>query len=382
MGSLFNDIATGESKEKDQDFTNRESWLIIENMKRRSFIKVVGAAAGGYAIDFSGLHGRDAGQVDHPSGLPRRVLGRTGEMISIVGFPGLALSHCDQDQSNAGIRDAFEKGVNYFDVAPAYGKDGECEIKMGIGLRQLDRSQIFLASKTKMRDREGAQKELERSLKRLETDHFDLYQLHHLWNPADVVEALGPGGALEAVLKAKEEGKIRHIGFSAHTTKAALDAMRGFRFDTVMFPINFVEYFKIGFGREVIELANRQGAALLSIKTLSHGRWPEGAYRKREWWYRSAEEKQEVELAVRFALSLEGVVAGIPPSFLDLLDKAITAGKSFRPIADDEAAQLQALSASCLSLFEREEDRIAGGVPFEPIYPESPYEDCPPCSRV
>jgi predicted aldo/keto reductase-like oxidoreductase len=303
-------------------------------------------------------------------------------MVSVVGFPGLALSHCSQDESDEGIRDAFEKGVNYFDVAPAYGEDGECEIKMGIGLQQLDRGQIFLASKTKMRDREGARKELERSLRRLKTDHLDLYQLHHLWDPADVEKVLGPGGAMETVLKAREEGKIRHVGFSAHTTKAALDVMKGFRFDTVMFPINFVEYFKINFGREVIELANQQGAALLSIKTLSHGRWPEGAERARKWWYRSAEEKGEVDLALRFALSLKGVVVGIPPSFLDLLDKAILAGKSFRPITDDETAQLQALSASCLSLFKSEEDRIARGGPFEPIYPESPYEDRPPCSRA
>jgi predicted aldo/keto reductase-like oxidoreductase len=303
-------------------------------------------------------------------------------MVSVVGFPGLALSHYSQEESNKGIRAAFEKGVNYFDVAPAYGKDGECEIKMGVGLQPLDRDQIFLASKTKMRDREGARMELERSLKRLKTNHLDLYQLHHLWNPEDVKTVLGPGGAMETVLRAQEEGKIRHIGFSAHTNRAALDVMKGFRFDTVMFPINFVEYFKIGFGREVIELANQQGAALISIKTMSHGQWPEGVERTRKWWYRSAEEKSEVDLAVRFALSLEGVVAGIPPSFLDLLDKAILAGKSFRPINDEETAQLQALSASSLSLFQREEDRIARGGPFTAIYPESPYEDCPPCSRA
>ena len=355
-------------------------------MKRRSFIKVVGGVAGGLAVGAScshrGVKPEGVSQLDHPSGLPRRALGRTGEMISVVGFPGLALSHCTQEESNTGIRDAFEKGVNYFDVAPAYGKDGECEIKMGVGLQQLDRKTIFLASKTKMRDREGSLKELERSLNRLKTDYLDLYQLHHLWNPADVEKVLGPGGALETVLRAQEEGKIKHIGFSAHTNKAALDVMKGFRFDTVMFPINFVEYFRIGFGREVIDLANQQGAALLSIKTLSHGRWPEGIERTRDWWYKSAEEKADVDLAMRFALSLKGVAAGIPPSFLDLLNKAIAAGKSFRPITDAETARLQTKSASCLSLFKREEDRIARGGPFTPIYPDSPYEDLPPCSRA
>lgn len=348
-------------------------------MKRRSFIKTVGSVAGGYALGVSDLHSTGISQIDHPSGLPRRLLGRTGENVSIVGFPGLALSHYDQERCDSGIRDAFEKGVNYFDVAPAYGKEGECEIKMGVGIQQLDRGEIFLASKTKMRDKEGARKELERSLRRLKTDYFDLYQLHYLWNPEDVDKVLGPGGALETLLQARQEGKIRHIGFSAHTTKAALQMMRGFRFDSVMFPINFVEYFKIGFGQDVMKLANQQGAALLSIKTMSRGRWPQDKERTRKWWYQSVEEEREVDLAVRFALSQQGVVAGIPPSFLDLLDKGIIAGKAFRPITNQETDELETLAASCLSVFKGEEDRIARGAPFGPIYPGSPYEDCPPC---
>ncbi|MHC4544103.1 MAG: aldo/keto reductase, partial [Planctomycetota bacterium] len=104
------------------------------------------------------------------------------------GFPGLALVHYDQDRCNAGLHDAFKRGVNYFDVAPAYG-NGEAEIKMGIGLQGIDRSRIFLACKTKKRDKEGARKELERSLERLKTDYFDLYQLHHLRWPKEVKQA-------------------------------------------------------------------------------------------------------------------------------------------------------------------------------------------------
>ena len=84
---------------------------------------------------------------------------------------------------------------------------------MGIGLQGLDRSKYFLACKTKKRDKEGAREELEHSLKLLKTDHFDLYQLHHLVRPAEVKQALGPGGAMETILKAKEEGKIKYIGF-------------------------------------------------------------------------------------------------------------------------------------------------------------------------
>jgi predicted aldo/keto reductase-like oxidoreductase len=312
------------------------------------------------------------------SGLPRRVLGRTGEKVSVVGFPGLALAHYDQQRCNAGLRDALYRGVNYYDVAPAYGRNGDCEIKMGIGLEGLDRSKIFLACKTKMRDKEGARTELERSLTRLKTDHFDLYQLHHIRTPEEVERALGPGGAMETILKAKDEGKIRFIGFSAHTTKGALAAMNGFRFDTVMFPINFVEYYKMGFGKPVLELAEEQGAAVLAIKPMSKGPWPQGVERTRQWWYRATETQDETNTAMRFTLSKKPVAAGIPPSFLDLLDKAIEAGRSYQPIADEETQQLKKTAGDCLSLFKSQEDAVAHGQQLRgPYYPDSPHECCP-----
>ena len=313
------------------------------------------------------------------AGLPRRVLGRTGEKISVVGFPGLALSHYEQDECNAGLLDAYEKGVNYYDVAPAYGRDGDCEKKMGIGLKaiNIDRNSIFLACKTKKRDKEGARFELERSLKRLKTDHFDLYQMHCLRTPEEVKQALGPGGAIETFLEAKKEGKVRYLGFSAHTTKGALGVMKGFRFDTAMFPINFVESFKMGFGESVLELAQKQGVAVMAIKPMSKGPWPEGAERTRKWWYRATETQEETNLAMRFTLSKKPVVAGIPPSFLDLLDKAIEAGRSYRPIKEDETMKLQEMAKNCTSLFKREEERAArGDYSLSPIYADSPHECC------
>ncbi len=348
-------------------------------MKRRQFIKMAGAA-GGYALTRGALGAAEQTRTQESRRsveLPRRVLGRTGEKVSVVGFPGFALVHYEQAQCNAGVRKAFECGVNYYDVAPAYGEDGECEIKMGIALEQIDRRQIFLACKTKMRDKEGARQELERSLTRLKTDHFDLYQMHHIRTPEEVKQALGPGGAIETFLEAKKEGKVRYLGFSAHTMKGALEAMNGFKYDTVMFPINFVEYYQWGFGKPVLELAAEQGAAVLAIKPLSKGAWPEGAERKRQWWYRCTETQEEVNMAMRFALSLTGVAAGIPPSFLDLLDLAVEAGRSYQPITEAETKQLQAMAEPCLSLFRREEERVAAGASLqEPLYPDSPHECC------
>src|SRR4030042_2700960 len=124
-------------------------------MERRSFLKVVGGVTGSLALGMQPALSADTSsskrEVEKVAGLPRRVLGRTGEKISVVGFPGLALSHYEQDECNEGIRKAFERGVNYYDVAPAYGRAGECETKRGIGLQNIDRSKVFLACKKKMR---------------------------------------------------------------------------------------------------------------------------------------------------------------------------------------------------------------------------------------
>ncbi len=343
-------------------------------MKRRSFLKIAGGVAG-CALGSKSLPvlGESASQAE----LPRRVLGRTGEKLSIVAFPGLALAQLSQEEGTAGLHKAFEQGVNHFDVAPAYR---DAEIKMGIGLQGLDRSRIFLSCKTKMRDKDGARQELERSLTRLKTDYFDLYQMHHIRTPEEVKRALGPGGAIETFLKAREEGKIRHIGFSAHTTRGALEMMKGFQFDSVMFPISYVDYLNWDFGKAVIEAAREHGAAVLAMKAIYAGAWPEGATRTREWWYRPLEKDDEIELALRFALSQPGVVTGIPVSYLDLLDKCIRAARVYRPITEAEIAKLRELAAGCGSVFRREDERVASGQPLHgPAHPDSPH-DCCPCA--
>ena len=342
-------------------------------MKRRTFLKTVGGMAGAAALGVNELFGADE-PLERVEGLPRRALGKTGQKLSVVGFPGLALVHYDQEKCTTALHQAFERGLNYYDVAPAYG-NGQCETKMGIGLQGLDRSKYFLACKTKKRDKEACRKELEESLRLLKTDYFDLYQMHHLVRPAEVQQALGPDGALEAMLQAKKEGKIRYIGFSAHTTKAAVGVMKGFKFDTVMFPINFVEYYTKDFGKDVLALAREQGCGVLAIKPLSYGTWPKDMKKNREWWYRSVEEPAEVELAMRFALSQNPVVAGIPPSFLDLLDKTIEAAKAFKPLDETAITTLKEMAANQGSIFKREEDSVAmNPLHWVPVYPDSPHE--------
>jgi len=344
-------------------------------MKRRLFLKVATGLAGGYGVvGRSILHAQQSDrQTQQQSGeLPRRVLGRTGQRISVVGFPGLALAACDQRTCTDALHRVFDNGVNYFDVAPAYG---DAEIKMGIGLQGIDRSRIFLACKTKMRDKDGAQAELDRSLQRLKTDYFDLYQMHAVFTPEEAKRALGAGGAIETFQEAKEQGKIKHIGFSAHTTKGALELMNGFRFDTVMFAINFVEYFTYDFGKAVLELASQQGAAVLAMKATSGGAWPQGAERTRKWWYRTLESDEDISLALRFALSQKPVAAAITPSFIDLFEKAVKAAKSYRPITEPELEKLKEMAKTCESIFRSEEKRVARGDAIRcPLYAYGPHE--------
>jgi predicted aldo/keto reductase-like oxidoreductase len=355
-------------------------------MKRRSFLKVAGGVAGSCALGPESLSafGAQVSQAagDRKADLPRRVLGRTGEKVSVIGFPGLALVQQGQEEGTAGLHKAFEEGINYFDVAPAYGRDGECEIKMGIGLQGIDRSRLVLACKTKKRDKQGAREELERSLTRLKTDHFDLYQMHAVFTPEEARQALGPGGAIETFLKAREEGKIRFFGFSAHTTKGALEMMKGYPFDSVMFPIDFVDYLQWGFGKAVVEGAQERGLAVLAMKALCGGAWPAGQKRTREWWYRTIEKDDEVDLAVRFSLSQPNVAAAIPPSYLDLVEKAVRAARSYRPITEAEVAKLREMGVGYGSVFRKDEERIDAGLALHrPAHPDQPH-DYGPCANA
>ncbi len=337
-------------------------------MKRRAFLKTVGGAAGAAALGVPKIFAAEGAEAT-AAGVPQRVLGRTGQKVSVVAFPGLALTKCDQERGTAALHAAFEQGVNYFDVAPNYG-NGDAEIKMGVGLQGLDRGKYFLACKTHKRDKEAARFELERSLGRLKTDHFDLYQLHHLVTPEEVEKALGADGAMAAILKAKEQGKVKYIGFSAHTTKGALAAMKGFKFDTVMFPINFVEFYNRGFGREVLALANEQGAGVIAIKPLSWGQFPKDKPRNRDWWYESVEDPRSVQLALRFSLSQQGVAAAVPTSFVELFEKAVEAARDLKPLDDAAVARLREMAANRSSIFLAEEKQVAMNHPHgNPYYP-------------
>ncbi len=343
-------------------------------MKRRTFLKAVGGSAlGSRAV--SAARAQDLA-AQRTAGIPQRVLGKSGKKVSVVCFPGLSLIHGEQKDCTEALHRALDQGIIHFDVAPAYGK-GVCETRMGIGLEGVARDKYFLSCKTKLRDAQGAREELERSLTLLKTDHFDLYQMHCLFEPKEVEQAFGPGGAMETFLKAREQGKIGLIGFSAHTTRAALAAMRQYRFDTVMFPINFVEMFKIGFGDAVLKLAQQQEVPVLAIKAMSRGLWPDGVERTRQWWYRSVESAEEVSMAIRYVLSQSPVKTIVPPSWFDLVDKAVVAVHNEAPITQQEVEQLRKIAADCRSVFQQKEEEVAAVRSRHLLHAHNPHEHCP-----
>jgi aryl-alcohol dehydrogenase-like predicted oxidoreductase len=269
--------------------------------------------------------------------LPRRRYNHEVD-LSVIGMGGIVLMGMQPSEAANAVAEAVDRGVNYFDVAPLYG-DGEAEQKLGPALAP-HRKGVFLACKTMARDATGANAELTRSLKRLQTDHFDLYQCHAVMTLDDVEQIFAPGGAMVTIVKARDAGMIRYVGFSAHSEEAALAMMARYKFDSVLFPVNLVCYARSNFGPAVIEEARKNGVARLALKVLARSPWPEGAQRTyTKAWYRPIDDPEEARKAVRFTLS-EDVTATIPPGDLGLFRLAMNLASEFHPLSPEERTAL------------------------------------------
>jgi len=282
-------------------------------------------------------------------GLGRREY-KDGVMLSVIGFGGIVVVGMDQKDADRTVAEAFDRGVNYYDVAPSY-YDGEAERKLGPALEPF-RKRSFLACKTMARDATGARKELEQSLGRLRTDHFDLFQFHAVSSLDEVDKIVGPGGAAETFLKARDEGKVRFLGASVHSAEAAISLMDRFKLDSVMFPVNFVLFQEGGFGPQILAHAKKKGIARLALKALAHTSWPEGANRS-SWpkcWYKPVDDPELAEKSVRFTLS-EDVTAAIPPGEEKLFRLALDIGERFRPLLPKERQDLLTSARGVSPLF-------------------------------
>ncbi len=281
--------------------------------------------------------------------LPRRTLGKTGEQLSVIGLGGIVLMGHEQSEANAIARRAIDRGLNYVDVAPSYG-NGEAEEKVGAALDGV-RDRVFLACKTARRDHAGAREELDRSLRRLRTDHVDLYQLHGLSSVEEVHQAVRPGGALSTLIEAQQKGETRFLGFSAHSVEAALAAMEAYSFDTVLFPLNWVSWRKSGFGPEVVEAARSRGMGILALKAMAYRPWPaDYANGPSKTWYEPITDTVLAALALRFTLSLP-VTAAVPPGEVRQFEMALDTPDLTTPLTEDELARLTGAGRDLEPLF-------------------------------
>jgi aryl-alcohol dehydrogenase-like predicted oxidoreductase len=287
------------------------------------------------------------------SSVPKRSYKDGGPTLSIVGFGGIIVMNAEQDAANRIVSWAVEQGINYFDVAPSYG---DSELKLGPALEPY-RKDVFLACKTTERTRDKAEEEFKGSLKRLRTDYFDLYQLHGLTDvKQDVDQTFAKGGVMELLLEAKRAGKIRYIGFSAHTEEAALAALDRFDFDSVLFPINFATSMNHGFGAKVLAKAAERGAARLALKALAKQKWTEGHPEKKRFpkcWYEPLYEPEWAELALRWTLS-QPITAAVSPGEEDLFRLAVETAARFKPVTPDETALLKKYAASLDAIFPQQ----------------------------
>jgi predicted aldo/keto reductase-like oxidoreductase len=308
---------------------------------RRQFLKTT--ALGATAL---GLPAKAA----NPGALSRRQFGHNPEELSLIGFGGIVVSGVEQDHANRVVAEFVEKGVNYFDVAPSYG---DAEVKLGPALEPY-RKQSFLACKTNKRTAAEAKEEFARSLERLRTDHFDLYQLHSLTDvEKDVDAAFAAGGVMELLLEEKKQGRIKYLGFSAHSVAAALAALNRYEFDSVLFPVNFASWMDGDFGPQILKLAYERGAARLALKAMARGRWKEGDPRRQDFkkcWYEPLSDPREADLGLRFTLS-QPVTSAIPPGDENLFRLAVDLAMKFRPIDDKGEAELAALAKDVRLIF-------------------------------
>ncbi len=314
-------------------------------MKRREFLKRTTAAAmlGCFPATLSAI------ERDTTTGtIERRALGKTGRKLSIVAFGGFMLNRATPEQADQWIRLAFEAGVNHYDVAPEYGTAEEL---MGPALQPF-REKVFLSCKTAKRRQAEATAELDRSLKRLRTDHFDLYQLHHVTRLDEVETIFGDDGAIKALEQAKKDGKVRYLGFSAHSVEAALALMDRFRFDSIMFPVNYATWHAGNFGPQVLARAQEQKMGILALKAMAKQPWPKDADRSAHpnCWYQPMTDPDEALMGLRFTLS-HPVTTALTPASAECLKLAVQLAPQCTPLRPEEVVSMKQKGLAASPLF-------------------------------
>ena len=240
--------------------------------------------------------------------IPKLAFGRTGHLSTRALFGAAALSEVTQDEADKTLELLLEYGINHIDTAASYG---EAELRIGPWMAK-HRQEFFLATKTEKRTYAGAKEELSRSLERLQVDYVDLWQMHFLIEEDDWQTAMGPGGALEAFIEAKEQGLARFLGITGHelrVTSFHKRSLEHFDFDSVLLPYNpllmknpaYVEGFET-----LMSICQKRNVAVQTIKSISRGPWNDKE-RIRATWYEPYEDQAQIDTIVHWVLSRPGI---------------------------------------------------------------------------
>ncbi len=285
--------------------------------------------------------------------IERQPFGPTGHQSSRVIFGGAALGRADQETADRILELLLRYGINHLDTAADYG-DSELRIAPWLVGR---RSQFFLATKTSQRSGDGARAGLERSLQRLGVDSVDLIQLHNLVEPDEWEQAHGPGGALEALVLARDEGLVRHIGVTGHGLRIPamhLRALERYDYASVLFPYNFSLLSEPGYRSDIenlIEVAGERGVALQTIKAIARRRWPADGPRPRRSWYQPLEDPDAITRAVHYVLGRPGLFL-LTTSDYERLPAVLEAASGPGPVPGDEEMEADSRRLDVAALFD------------------------------
>src|SRR3989440_8469330 len=281
--------------------------------------------------------------------IPMRTLGRTGERVSAIGLGGFHLGKPDlrEAESIRILRTAIDAGVKFLDNAWDYN-DGRSEIRMGKALRNGYRERAFLMTKIDGQTRTAAARQIEESLRRLQTDVIDLLQFHEIIRMEDPDRIFAKAGAIGAALEAKDAGKIRYIGFTGHKSPAIhlrmleTAAEHGFRFDTVQMPLNVMDAHFESFEKKVLPVLLKEGIGVLGMKPLGDRQIP------------ASKTVSPVE-CLHYAMNLPTSVVITGCDSMEVLEQALHAARTFRPMTPEAVRALWAKTASAAraGAFER-----------------------------
>jgi len=285
--------------------------------------------------------------------MEKRRLGRTGHMSTIVAFGGAAIGKVTQDVADAAIQDARDHGVNHFDVAPTYG---DAELRLAPWMPKI-RSEIFLGCKTTERTRDGAKRSIHVSLERLGVDSFDLFQFHSVGTMEKLDQCLGTGGAIEAVLEARDEGLLRYIGITGHgldAPKVHAEGLRRFPLDTVMFPLNFVLYTNLPDYRRdyeaLIALCQVEDVGVHIIKTLAKSPWYDREHPPTKPWYEPFDDQETIDHAVAFNAG-QPIHTMCSSADVTVIPKMLDAAERYRSVSPEALTALAATAPAYEHVF-------------------------------